>query len=480
MDAARKDSIVIGLAVFAMFFGAGNLIFPPFLGMESGDEWPLGFACFVLVDVVVACAGVYAMNASGGALVAMERALGRRWGLLLATVGVLLIGALIAMPRTAATTYDLAVAPLLGSSVGLLPFSLAFFAFVLLMTYKESRVIDLIGKVLTPILVLGVVVLVVTGILRPIGEVGGPLIGSVAQEGIKAGYQTMDILGVVGFAIIVQDTVRSRGVPQRSARVSIVGRAMIIAAVLLALIYGGLAYLGATSQSIGTGLSQGALIVAITQQLLGDAGVAMLGVVVAVACLTTAVGLVSSTASYFHRLTQGKLGYLTAVVIDCVLGVLICNLGLDNIIALADPVLAVVCPPFMATIVLLLFRRLIRSSWVYRGAALAAVLAALVIAVHAYGGALPWIEDLPLYDVEFAWLPFAAIGGLVGYIVDGLLRRPRNMGEAGFRAADVAVVRFYPKPRVPSHVRSQAHMSVYALERESLLGGTAERKRHPA
>lgn len=470
MDRAGRESIIIGSAIFAMFFGAGNLIFPPFLGMQSGVDWPIGLICFVLVDVVLACAGIYGMNASGGALVAIESALGRRAGIVLATVGVLLIGAFIAMPRTAATTYDLGIAPLFGEQVGLLPFSLVFFALVFLMTYKESRVLDLIGKVLTPLLVVGVGVIVVMGIVHPIGPVGQPLTASAAQDGIRAGYQTMDILGVIGFSIIVQDTVRARGYADRSTRTAIVGRAMVIAAVLLALIYGGLAYLGATAQGLGTDLTQGGLIIAITRQLLGDAGVTMFGAVVALACLTTAVGLISSTASYFQRLTHGRLSYLAAVIVDCALGVLICNLGLDNIIAFAEPVLAVVCPAFMVTIVLMLFRRRIRSSWVYRGAALGATAAAAIIAIHTYSGVLPFVGELPLYSVDFAWLPFAVIGGILGGAA-AAVHRARNPRRTAFRAAEEPVTRFYPKPHAPAHVRSHAHMSVYALEHAMLFEG---------
>ncbi len=435
MGSAGKGSLVIGLAIFAMFFGAGNLIFPPFLGMESGSHWPIGLLCFVLVDVVIACAGIYAMNAAGGALVAIEGALGHRAGVVLATVGVLLIGTFIAMPRTAATTYELGVVPLFGKGSGLLPFSVMFFVAVLLMTYKESRVLDIIGKMLTPLLVLGVGILIVVGVAHPIGPIGEPITASAAQDGIKAGYQTMDILGVVGFSIIVADTVRSHGFIARDARTAIVRRAMVVAAIMLTIVYGGLAYLGATARTLGADLSQGSLIIAMTRHLLGDAGVTMFGAIVAVACLTTAVGLVSSTASYFHQLSQGKLSYEAAVAIDCIIGIVICNLGLDTIIALADPVLAVVCPAFMTTIVLLLFRHRISSSSIYRGAALGATVSAIAIALNAYGGLFPPLAHLPLRSVDFAWLPFALIGGIIGAIAAALQRKRRSKQKGASRRA---------------------------------------------
>ena len=115
----RKDALVTGLALFAMFFGAGNLIFPPYLGMTSGSEWLVGFACFIFVDVVLSCVGIFALNAAGGANAAIEGTLGRVPGLAMNTAAILCTGVLIATPRTAATTYEMAVMPLIGDGMGL-------------------------------------------------------------------------------------------------------------------------------------------------------------------------------------------------------------------------------------------------------------------------------------------------------------------------------------------------------------------------
>ncbi len=416
-SAQLRDSLVLGLALFAMFFGAGNLIFPPMLGLESGEVWPVGLIGFLLTDVVLACVGIYAVNAAGGAVESIDAALGNKPGLVLSGAAVVCLGVLFAMPRTAATTYEMSIVPYLGPYVGLLPFSVVFFAIVFLLAMRESRIMDIIGRFFTPTLVAGVLLLVVVGIVVPLGAPGASQTPTVFQDGVRAGYQTMDVLGVVSFSLVLMDSIRAYGYHERRSQLSMVAVASLVAVALLTVLYGGLTYLGATAQEQGAGLPQGQLIVAITYDLLGEAGVVVLGVVVALACVTTAVALVGSTAAYFSKVSGGRLPYRWLLAADCVVGVVICNFGLDGIVGIADPVLGAVCPPLVTVIVLLLFHRRIRSRRIYQGAALAALASAVVIELSLYD-ALPFsLAWLPLYDVGFAWVPFAALGGVAGWAV---------------------------------------------------------------
>lgn len=414
----NKDALVIGLALFAMFFGAGNLIFPPFLGLESGWDWPLGLACFVFVDVVISCIGVVAINRAGGSILSIEGVLGKRAALVLNTAAILCTGVIIASPRTAATTYEMSIAPLLGDQIGLLPFSLLFFAVVLLFTLRPTRIVDIVGKVLTPVLVAGIVIMVVAGIANPLGPVAAPETATVVADGISAGYQTMDILAVVGFAIIVQESVRAAGYADGKSQLSVTARASLVACVLLTLVYGGLTYLGATAATVVShDVNQATLITLITEQLMGQTGLIVLGVVVGFACLTTAVGLVGATAAYMERITDRRVSYRTALIAVVVIALVICNLGLTNIINLAAPVLSVICPPFMITVVLLLFRKHIPSTWTFKGAALAAVGASLLLTAHDLTGALAFVEASPLYSFGFSWLIPAVAGAVIGSLL---------------------------------------------------------------
>lgn len=411
-----RQLFVSGFALFAMFFGAGNLIFPPYLGKEGGQDWVLGFLCFFLVEVL-SCVGIYAMIHGGGSVSAMAKSVGTRPGVVLNTAAILCTGVFIAPPRTAATTYEMAVRPLM-DGIGLLPFSILFFVVVFLLTIRPSRVVEIIGKCLTPVLIVGILILIAAGIVQPIGEIGPAASPNIAQEGLLAGYQAMDILSVAGFAIIIQDSMVQSGLKTwREQRPQVTGSTGV-AALLLAVVYGGLTYLGATtSTAFGDNLDQAGLIVAITQALLGQAGVVILAVVVTLACLTTAIGLFGATASYFERMSRGRLSYRNGIILLSVISCAICNLGLSTIILAASPVLSVICPPFMTTVVLLAFQRWISRPGLYKGAALGSTLAALVLTLHQYLSLFPLAEQIPFYHYGFGWLLPAAVGGAAGALL---------------------------------------------------------------
>lgn len=422
--ALGKDSIVVGFSLFAMFFGAGNLIFPPTLGQMSGDLWVWGLVGFLLVDAVLSCLGVFVVSRLSGPRGAFDGALGRVGGTILTAVAILCLCVFFAMPRTAATTFELSIAPYLGEGADayLVPFSILFFVIVYLLTCRRSRVVDIIGKFFTPTLVIGVFVLIVAGIITPIGAIQPPQTEYVFQEGIRSGYQTMDVLGVAAFSIIILDSAVVKSYTDPGKRSGLLARASFGAVLMLALVYGGLAYLGATSVSLGTDMSQAALLVAIAESVLGDAGKILLSVIVALACVTTAVALVSSAADYFSRLFKNKISYRALLIIDCVIGALICDIGLDNIIRFADPVLGVVYPPFITVVVLLIFRRQIQLREVYQGAAMGALVGGIVVelALTNVVAIIP-LEMLPLSSMGFGWIVFALVGTLIGVIV-GLIR----------------------------------------------------------
>ena len=411
-----RQLFVSGFALFAMFFGAGNLIFPPYLGKEGGQDWVLGFLCFFLVEVL-SCVGIYAIIHGGGSVSAMAKSVGTRPGVVLNTAAILCTGVFIAPPRTAATTYEMAVRPLM-DGIGLLPFSILFFVVVFLLTIRPSRVVEIIGKCLTPVLIVGILILIAAGIVQPIGEIGPAASPNIAQEGLLAGYQAMDILSVAGFAIIIQDSKVQSGLKTWMEQRPQVAGSTGVAALLLAVVYGGLTYLGATtSTAFGDNLDQAGLIVAITQALLGQAGVVILAVVVTLACLTTAIGLFGATASYFERMSRGHLSYRNGIILLSVISCAICNLGLSTIILAASPVLSVICPPFMTTVVLLAFQRWISRPGLYKGAALGSTLAALVLTLHQYLSLFPLAEQIPFYHYGFGWLLPAAVGGAAGALL---------------------------------------------------------------
>lgn len=385
MKVRMNDVIVTGFALFAMFFGAGNVIFPPYLGMTSGTEWVTGFLCFIFIDVILSCVGIFTMVYGGGSITALENVVGKVPGMVLNVASILCTGVLIAPPRTAATTYEMSIAPFT-DKISLFVFSIIFFAIVFIFTIRPTRFVDIIGKFLTPVLIICTFVLIIAGIINPIGEIAAPVSQTVAQDGIIAGYQTMDILVVSGFGLVMLNTLRLKGYTERKVQLKAIVGVCFVAGILLSLIYGGLAYLGATSSVVlgNSNLNQAQLIVAITNQLMGQTGMIILGVIVGFACLTTAVGLIGATACFFEDFTNKKVKYSVWVVINTLISISLCNLGLSTIIEVAVPILTTICPPFMVTVLLLLFRNQIRNTLVYKGIAFVALVYGLVSTIQSY------------------------------------------------------------------------------------------------
>ncbi len=414
------DSIVVGFALFSMFFGAGNVIFPPYLGFGAGTQWVNGFLFYFIADIGLALFALFTLLKVGGS----ENITGRIGSVasnILMSAIILCIGPMVAIPRTAATTFEMSVAPLI-SGVSPVIFSVAFFIVVLLLSIRQSAVIDVVGKVLTPALLIGLLVLIIKGIISPLGSIVNPHVDSsfVIVNGIKSGYQTMDVLAALAFGIIILKSAQEKGYSDGRESSKMIRAAAVIAGVLLLIVYFGLTYLGATSASLfSLDISRAELVIGIVERLLGKVGLVIFAVVVALACMTTAVALVSSAASFFEKLTKGRLSYATLVIIICVFSAVISNLGLDRIVAVASPILDIVYPPTLVLIALSWFGdRLSRG--VYRWAVIGALIASVLSTLSLYGVSVPIVNTLPLASLGLGWIVPAAGFGIVAYVISRL------------------------------------------------------------
>ena len=388
-----RDVIVVGFALFSMFFGAGNVIFPPYLGMESGQQWLAGFSAYYIADIGLALLGMFALLRVGSSEAVLHRA-GRVPAEILMCAIILCIGPMVAIPRTSASTYEMAIAPNL-PGVSPILFSILFFAVILALCIKESAVVDIVGKILTPLLLVGLFAIILKGIFSPLGDItSAPQIATVT--GIKSGYQTMDALAALPFGIIVLQSVTDKGYTGGKSKLRIVGGGAVLAGALLLAVYMGLAYLGATVSSQYTGaVGRAELIMAIVKALLGKGGMIIFGTVVGLACVTTAIALTSSAAAYFSELCRGKVKYKVFVVVICVFSAVVSNLGLDRIVAIAAPVLDVVYPPALVLILISLLMPKV-SDFVSRAATLGALLTSVLCTIHLYVDKLTFLEALPL------------------------------------------------------------------------------------
>lgn len=411
-----RDVIVVGFALFSMFFGAGNVVFPPYLGMEAGPQWLVGFSAYFIADIGLALLGMFALLRVGSSEAVISR-VGKVPAELLMCAIILCIGPMVAIPRTSATTFEMAISPNL-SGVSPVLFSVLFFALILVLCIKESAVVDIVGKILTPLLLLGLFAIIIKGVITPVGDISAlPQISNVAVTGIKAGYQTMDALAALPFGIIVLQSVTAKGYDNSKKQFRVVGGSAILAGVLLLAVYMGLAHLGATvsGQYNGT-IGRAQLVMAIVEALMGKVGMILFGVVVGLACVTTAIALTSSAAAYFAELCRGKVPYKAFVIAICVFSAVVSNLGLDRIVAVAAPVLDVIYPPTLVLIFIsLLMPRM--PDRVSRGACIGALITSVLCTLTAHGVNIPVVPSLPLYDLGLSWLIPAAVFGLAASLL---------------------------------------------------------------
>ena len=416
-----KDVIVFGFALFAMFFGAGNLIFPPYLGIITGPEWLTGFAGFTFADAGLALLAVMATAKYDGDIIALFRRAGGKLAIVLGCADILCIGPFLAIPRTGATTYEMGIMPLLGNTIPIAVFAAIFFIITYVLTIKPSKVVDIVGRVLTPALLIALAVIIVKGVISPLGPiVEEPMIQGVVGEGIAQGYQTMDAFAAIALASVLIVSLNEKGYNTVGDKLKAIMKSGVLACVGLALVYGGLCFLGATvSTMYGVDAQQSQVIVNITEGLLGQTGKVILAVCVALACLTTSIGLTSATGQFFEKLSGGKLKYKTVVLAVCIFSACMASIGVGGIIKVASPVLSIVYPPTIVLVILAFFTEKIQNDNVYKFAVYTSLIVSILTVIQSYGVAMPFLDYLPLKEFGFNWVVPVLIAGVIGHFVPG-------------------------------------------------------------
>lgn len=408
----NKDILIIGFALFSMFFGAGNLIFPPYIGISSGSSWLISFLGFILADVGIILLSIIAISKAGSLQNVIGRA-GKKFGITLEFLMMLCLGPILVIPRTGATTFEMSILPLAKNFNPVL-FSVIFFSITLLLTIKPTKVMDIIGKFLTPILLLSLAFLIVKGIVSPIGNLEDVNSSDLFITGVTQGYQTMDALGIGGIVALIMTSLVSKGYTDKNENISLAIKSALIACVGLTIVYGGLTYLGATASSLyDTNISQTALLINITHHLLGNTGTIMLAIVVGFACLTTSIGLTSVTAKFFEDLTNEKLKYEHIVIFICVFSAIVSNFGVDKIIQIAIPILSLIYPVTIVLVVMNIFKKIIPNDTTLKGAAYSTLLISLLNVIDRLGLSIQFVHQIPLASLGFNWILPAIIGGIV-------------------------------------------------------------------
>ncbi|MBQ2995753.1 MAG: branched-chain amino acid transport system II carrier protein [Oscillibacter sp.] len=407
MPDLRKNMLVMGFALFSMFFGAGNVIFPPYLGLSCGGAWFTGFAWYYLADIGLALLTLFAMLRAGSTE-AVLHPLGSLSSKILMSAIVLCIGPLLAIPRTAATTYELALSPLV-SGVSPVLFSVLFFALTALICLRQSAVVDIVGKILTPALLIGLLILIAVGIAYPIGPIPETAaVECVARTGIEAGYQTMDVLAAAVFGVLILKSAEGKGYTDPRSRRAVISGAALIAGLALLGVYLGLTYLGATTAPFfDLSVHRADLMTFIVRSLLGRSGVWLFALIVTLACLTTATALVSAAAHHFSSLLHCSYRWMAAAI--CALSAFTANFGLETIVSLASPILSLVYPPTLTAVISCFLPPRLSAGYSVRFAALAAFLTS---AAQMAG----FLAFLPFTGLGFGWLLPTILGGITGLL----------------------------------------------------------------
>ncbi|MBD1559384.1 branched-chain amino acid transport system II carrier protein [Vibrio sp. S9_S30] len=403
------DVIALGFMLFAFFLGAGNIIFPPLAGQLAGENLIPAMLGFLLTAVGLPLITIIAIAVAGGSWEHLSKHLPKQAATLIVVLIFIIIGPAFAAPRTGLVAYEMAVKPFFADAQQwhLTMFSVLFFAVAMFFAWSQGKLIDTIGKVLTPVLFFGLITLAVSVFVDPQGlqsAAQGDYVSQPLITGFLEGYNTMDTFGALMFGILIVDALRSKGITESSLTTKYLIHAALIAAIGLALVYVSLFYLGSTSNTVAAGADNGGVILSLyVQALFGASGQTVLSVIVLLACLTTAIGLISACSDYFSSVTSVK--YKVWVVIIGVACAVVANVGLSQLISLSVPVLFALYPVAIALVALAFVRhRLPNPEVAYRIVVLVAFVFALLDAAKVAGINVNAFNMLPLFDVGMAWL----------------------------------------------------------------------------
>lgn len=439
MSKKNKDSLIIGLALFAMFFGAGNLIFPPEIGFLAGGNWKMAALGFTMTGIGLPLLGIFASVKGGEALIRFQPRVGKV-AIIIFQVAIVLTLGFVAIPRTGATTHEMGFNMFFEGFNPVIS-SIIFFGITIALAFNPTGIVDRIGKFLTPILVLMLGTIIIKGIIDPIG-VAEPIINqSNFSQGFLGGYQTMDALGALVFGGIMLNTFKEKGYTSMKDQMSITLRSGLVALLGLGLVYGGLMYLGSgASTVISNDVSKTDLTIMISSLLLGRTGTWMLGVGVSFACLTTSVGLVATIADFFSDISNDKLPYKFSVIAFSVASALVAVNGVDQIVAFAVPILVVLYPVAIMVMLFIVFGHRIKHNFVLKLTLVVTLVVSVLQGLEAAGilsgVALKSLQVLPLYEMGFPWIIPTSLTLLVTYAVSMVVyvKHKKGVGSRAYHS----------------------------------------------
>lgn len=416
----KKSLTITAFALFSLFFGAGNLVLPPLLGFKSGNLWWLVTLGFCISGVLIPILGIVAHAKLQGTLFDFGKKVSPRFSIIYCYL-IYAIAIALPSPRTASVTHEMAIQPFWDAPSWLT--SLIYFLLVFVFAINRSKMLDALGKLLTPGILIILVLMIATAVFGFDFEMVPSTMDRPFSSGILEGYQTFDAIGavVVGAVIIISINLKEKTASFEEKR-RLIGRAGLWAGIGLFLVYGGLILTGAVfGNTFDAEISRTSLLRGISTATLGSTANLFLSILVSLACFTTAVGIVTGTSDFIKgRFNDSIWAYRITAFLGCVLGVLIGQFNVGYIILVAVPSLMFIYP---ITIVLILLNAA-PSAWSSTRVFRSVVLVTAIFSVPDFLGSLGWGEQIapfvdwiPLSEHQMGWV----LPALVAFVVANLI-----------------------------------------------------------
>ena len=440
----KKEYLLLGSMLFGMFFGAGNLIFPVYMGQLSGANSIPAIIGFCMTGVGLPLLGIAAIGISKSeGLFDASKKVSTWFSYFFTVILYLSIGPLFAIPRTATVSFTTGITPFITAGqtqLGLFIYTLIFFALVLLFSLRPSKIMTWIGKYINSIFLVLLFCLLALSFIKPIGSFTSvqPTDGYISQPfftGLLEGYNTMDALASLAFAIVLINAIKEFHIKDAKEIAKITLKSGVIAVALMALIYFGLTILGAQSVLLqGASENGGVALAILAKHYYGSVGNVLLAGIMIFACLKTAIGLVTSCAETFVEVFPKTVSYRIYAIGFTLISFLLSNFGLDRILKYSLPALLFLYPITIVFVLLLLVGSFVgENKIIYQSTIIATIIGAFMDTfskpsytfMHSEftDGVVNLYQKLPMYEIGFAWVIFTAIGLIIGFVLSKILKK---------------------------------------------------------
>ena len=412
----RSQFLQLSIMLFGLFFGAGNLIFPPLLGNQAGSATFISLLAFCVTAVLFPVLGAIVVGKTNG-LSNLARRVGPVFSVVFTTAIYLSIGPGLGIPRAGSVPFEMAIAPYVPETLNLnivrFVYTLVFFTIALLICLKPNKLVERVGKFLTPTLLLMILFMFVRVVMmdKNIAAPSGDYLKAPVTKGFLAGYETMDAVAALNFGFVIAQAIRRFGIEDENEVTKYEIKAGLLAGSVLFAVYAMLSCIGMIGSEKFAGAENGAQVLSQSMKLvLGDFGLVLLAFIFTLACLTTCVGLITSGGEYFEKLFNNKLSYKAWVYIWTLFSFVMANFGLNKLLAFSVPLLQIIYPVALVLIVMGIRHKYLNYSKVsYVSSAVVAVGLPLVEVLDKtfkvnFGFVTNFVKSLVLYEEGLAWL----------------------------------------------------------------------------